>query len=154
MTGVFPAAATTHARIFMDVTDGHDTGLAILNDSDKPASANLRLYNIAGDAIETTVPVTLPARNQAAKFVSELFPGLRRGRRGLLEIMSDTPLQILALRSTTTTDRFLLAAFPTESLDIPRPERVLFFPHIVDGSGFSSEFFLTNLGAGASAAKL
>lgn len=90
--------------------------------------------------------LTLAARTQTASFVSQLFPSLPRGFRGTIEMSSDSPIQAMALRSTSTTDRFLIAALPVESLDARRNDAVLYFPQIVDGGGFSSEIFLMNLG--------
>ena len=154
MTGMFPAVSSNRARAFVDMTEGHDSDLAILNDSNRAADVRLTIFDSLGNAVQPSVTVTLQPQAQTAQLVSQLFPRLPRGFRGTVEINSLVPVQLVTLRSTLTGDRFLLAAFPIEPLDISRNERVMFFPYLVDGAGFTSEIFLSNLGTAASAPRL
>ena len=146
LTGIYPSPPARRSQTFVDVTEGHDSGVALLNDGAGPAVIRLTVYNNQGSALPGTATLTLAARTQTASFVSQLFPSLPRGFRGAMEMSSDSPIQAMALRSTSTTDRFLIAALPVESLDARRNDAVLYFPQIVDGGGFSSEIFLMNLG--------
>ncbi len=154
MTGLYPSAPAHRAQTVIDLSEGHDSGVAFLNDGTVPAAIRLTLFDGQGTALPFTSSFTLGARNQSASFVSQLFPALPRGFRGSLEISSDQPLQAATLRSTATGDRFLLAAFPVESLSLKRSDAVLYFPQIVDGGGFSSEIFILNAGANTSNSKL
>ena len=122
--------------------------------SNRAADVRLTIFDSLGNAVQPSVTVTLQPQAQTAQFVSQLFPRLPRGFRGTVEINSLVPVQLVTLRSTLTGDRFLLAAFPIEPLDISRNERVMFFPYLVDGAGFTSEIFLSNLGTAASAPRL
>jgi len=144
MTGLSPSSAASHAKTFVDLSEGHDSGLAMLNDSDRQATIRLTLLDTDGQAVQTS-STTLGAKMQSARFISQFFTH-SAGFRGTVDITSDVPLQIMTLRSTATSDRVLLAAFPVQSLDVPLTDRVLFFPHLVEGSGFTTEVFLMNLG--------
>lgn len=154
MTGLYPSTPASRAQTIIDLSESHDSGVAFLNDGASPASIRLTVYDSQGAALPFTTTFTLGARNQSASFVSQLFPALPQGFRGSLEISSDQPLQAATLRSTQTSDRFLVAAFPVESMNVRRTESAVYFPQIVDGGTFSSEIFIMNLGAGSATSKL
>jgi len=153
MTGMFPSSSARRSAAFMDLTAGHDSGLAILNDGGNPATVRLTPYGRTGMELPSAT-IALPAGAQIAAFASQLFPDIPQGFRGTVEISSDNPIQTVALRSTATPDRFLLAAFPVESLEVQRNISAAYFPHLVDGGGFSTEIFVMNLGAAAANARL
>jgi hypothetical protein len=144
-TGVIPAAASRRVRLFYDRTAGHDTGVAIVNLSDATGNMQLTLRNLGGG---TGSPATqrLNARSHSARFISEISPTLPVGSRGALEVTSDVPIAVIALRSTQSGGRFLLSTLAVDDLDRPAPSAVRYFPHTVVGGGYSTDFIILNQG--------
>ncbi len=75
----------------VQVQDGIDTGVAIVNTSAQTVTVNLTLRSASGDAVATR-QLVLPAGNQIARYIDEtqLFGGAFSGNfRGFVEV--DTP---------------------------------------------------------------
>lgn len=143
-TGVTPASLTGRARTLADRRFGHDTGLAIVNPSTNTATVRISIAFLNGAT--ATATLRLGAGTQTARFLSEIFQTVSAvSLRGNMLLESDFPVAIMSLRSTVSGDRFLLSTLPVEALDATPPVRVLYFPHLVDGSGFSTELALLNL---------
>ncbi|MFH1574289.1 MAG: hypothetical protein ABIG68_09915, partial [Acidobacteriota bacterium] len=152
-TGVPAATTAAQVRFFVDRTHDHDAGVAIVNPADKDAALTLRAFRLDGIAEEGPSSLSLSAGHQRALFASELIPSLPGDFRGTIEISSETALATVALRATYG-NRFLLATLTVEADGHAQARRVLYFPHLADGGGFSSEFILLNLGKGASTPRL
>jgi hypothetical protein len=154
-SGVSAATPTTHARIYVDLSEGHDTGLAIANPGSASASINLTAFQSDGvTGIGTSgSPLLLSANGHSAKFADQFVAGLPAGFRGVLDISSATPFAALTMRSLINErNDFLLTTFPVADANKAAPFPVV-FPHIVDGGGFKTQFIL--LGAnGASSTTL
>jgi hypothetical protein len=61
------------------------TGIAVVNTGSDAAIINLRLIDESGGEVEETV-LELAAGAQDARFVDEIFPSIREGFRGVLEL--------------------------------------------------------------------
>ncbi len=152
-SGVPAATPTGHARIYIDQSAGHGTGLAVANPGGKEISATLRAYQTDGvtPAGNSTDPVTLKANGHTARFVSQLISGLPADFTGVLDISSSSPFVALTLRSLTNSrSDFLLTTFPTADVNRPAPSPII-FPQIADGGGYSTEFILLSAGGPAAA---
>jgi hypothetical protein len=154
MTGMNVAAASKQARALLDFSVGHDSAVALLNDSNRRADIRLMIYNDDGNPVLTSTSIALGAQSQITAFISEFFPDLPRGFRGTVEFASDGVIQGVALRTTLSGGRLLTSVFPIEPVDAPRNERVLFFPYLLDGGTLQSEIFIASLGTGTSAPRL
>src|SRR5262249_32945294 len=67
---------------------------------------------------------------------------------GSLDITSDQPLSVLALRLTINQrDQALLTTPPTADLTQPLGSRRLYFPQFVDGGGYVTKLILLNTSA-------
>ena len=152
-TGVAPAAASTHIRLVVDRSSGHDAGVAIVNPGKVKAALQLRAAGASGAACATAT-LSLDAGNRMSQFVSEVIPDLPAGFHGTLDVTSDVPVATLAMRSTNSGSRFLLATLPVDDLTQHLVARVLYFPHFADSGGFSSQFVVVNLGSGSTEALL
>jgi photosystem II stability/assembly factor-like uncharacterized protein len=143
-SGIPAAATTTHARVYVDLSQGHDTGLAIANPASTNAGITIKAYQADGvTAIGTSQgPLQLPSNGHIAKFATELIAGLPAGFTGVLDITSATPFAALTLRSLNNErNDFLMTTFPIADADRTAPSPVV-FPHIADGGGFMTEFIL------------
>ncbi|MBI4473722.1 MAG: Ig-like domain-containing protein, partial [Acidobacteria bacterium] len=147
-TGVASTVPSRRVRFFVDRTQGHDTGIAVVNPSDRTTSLQLFLTSLAGEPVASR-DLALAPRNHTAKFISELDPSLPVGFRGTVDLISPVPVALLALRSTSSTERFLMSTLPVESLDAPRSPQTLYFGQVVDGGEFTTEFIILNLGTGS-----
>ena len=143
-SGIPAAVPTMKARIFVDLSGGHNTGLAIGNPSGSNASITLKAYQSDGvTGVGTSQgPLTIPPYGHSAKFANEIITGLSAGFSGVLEISSAAPFVALTVRSLINErNDFLLTTFPIA--DASRSAAVpLVFPQIADGGGFATQFIL------------
>lgn len=154
-SGVPAATPTTHARIYIDQSGNHSTGLAIANPGSPEISVTLRTYQTDGStpAGTGTNPVNLNGNGHTAGFVPQLVSGLPANFTGVLDISSSSPFAALTLRSLTNSrGNFLLAAFPIADATQPAPSPLV-FPQIADGGGYKTEFILLSV-AGPSSTTL
>ncbi len=145
-SGVPSANPTTLARIYIDKSFGHDTGLAIANPGSALMKVALSAFQADGSTQVGTNSVDLGARGHTAQFAGELITGLPDGFTGVLEISSQIPFVALTLRSLINGRReFLLSTFPIADLNQPAPSPVV-FPQIADGGGYTTQLILLSSG--------
>ncbi len=146
---VIPSATpTTHARVYVDMSDGHNTGLAISNPAESEAGITVKVFGADGSSspVGSEVLVQLKPKGHSAKFADELIKELPPGFTGVLDVSSQTPFIILALRSIVTDGKDVrLSTFLPADLTLKPPTPIV-FPQVVDGNGYATEFLL--LGAG------
>ena len=155
-TGVPAAAPTTHARIYVDKSGRHDTGLAVAN----PGNSSLRItataYHSDGSTPAGSAPETvdLPAFGHDAKFVWQIIDGLPEDFTGVLDLSAPAPFTALTLRYLTNErGEFLMTTFPIADFDQPPPSPVV-FPHLADGGGYQTQFILLNTSGATSSVTL
>jgi len=152
-TGVASAPASRRVRLYFDRTIGHDTGVAIVNLTDNPANLQLTLRNLSG-ASGGPGTQRLSPQGQSARYVSEISPSLPSGSRGVLEVTSDSPIAVIAVRSTQSGNRSLLSTLPVDDLDRLPAAVVRYFPQIAAGGGYTTELILLNEGASVAPVRL
>ncbi len=154
-SGIPVAASTTHARVYVDLSAGHNTGLAIANPAESSANISIKAFQSDGT---TGIGVSqglllLPVKGHGAKFAGEFVTGLPQGFTGVLDIRSATPFAALTMRSLTNErGDFLLTTFPIADVNRAAPSPIV-FPQIADGGGYVTQFILLSPG-GASSARL
>ena len=151
-SGVPAATLTTHARIYIDQSGNHGTGLAIANPGSPEISVTLRTCQTDGSTPAGTGvgPVNLNGNGHTAGFVPQLVSGLPVNFTGVLDISSSSPFVALTLRSLTNSrGNFLLTAFPIADATQPAPSPMV-FPQIADGGGYVTEFILLSVGGPSS----
>jgi hypothetical protein len=152
-SGVPSAAPTTHARIFVDTTGGHDTGVAIMAVGNTGAGVSLRAFQNDGTtpAGSSLGPLALNTNGHKAAFVEQLISWLPADFTGVLDISSSTPFAAVTLRSLTNSrGNFLLTTFPIADLTRPAPSPIV-FPQIADGGGYMTQVILLSAGGASSA---
>jgi hypothetical protein len=152
-TGVASAAATTHARVFIDRSGGHDSGLAIAAINSLPLSVALQAYQSDGVTLagDRNANQDLPGNGHKSQFVWQWISGLPADFRGVLDISAPTPFAALTLRFLTNErGDFLLTTFPVADMTRAAPAPVI-FPHLADGGGYRTEFILLSAGGAAQA---
>jgi hypothetical protein len=151
-SGIAAADSTTHARIYVDLSGNHNTGLAIANLTDAKASVTIKAFKSDGvTAIGATSgdPFSLSANGHTAAFANAFVSGLPANFIGVLDINSSTPFAALTVRSLfNERSDFLMTTFPIADANKAAPAPIL-FPHVVDGGGYATEFILISAGSAA-----
>ncbi len=152
-SGIETVIPTRHARIYVDFSNGHDTGLAIANATNAGATITLTAYQKDGFTIAGTSkgPLSLSARGYEAHFAGGFIDGLPPDFTGVLEISSETPFAALILRTLTNErDDFLMTTFPVADMETESPSPIV-FPQVVDGGGYVTQFIFINPAAPSTA---
>ncbi len=152
-SGISAAAVTTHARVYVDLSGGHNTGLAIGNPSGATASITISAYQADGaTGIGTNQgPLLLAGNGHSAKFADQFIAGLPPEFTGVLDISSATPFAALTLRSLNNErNDFLLTTFPIADATRSAPAPIV-FPQIVDGGGYVTQLILLSPGGASNA---
>lgn len=140
---VFPV---TRARIYVDTTRGHDTGIALANPGDSTNSISITCYRSDGVTQVATRRLDLNPLGQSARFAGQLIYELPKVFTGVLEFSSTKPFVALTLRSLTNNrGDFLVTTFPIAGTSQASPGP-MFFPQIVAGSGYQSQIILLSTG--------
>jgi hypothetical protein len=154
-SGIPSALPTTHARIYVDKSGGHNTGLALANPGNGVLNVTLSAFQADGvtPAGTSLGSLTISPGGENAVFVDEVISGLPNGFTGVLDVASSSPFVPLTLRSLTNSrGDFLITTFPVADFNQPAPSPIV-FPQIADGDGYQTEFILLST-QGATAASI
>jgi photosystem II stability/assembly factor-like uncharacterized protein len=148
-SGIPSATPVTHARVFVDLSGKHNTGLAIANVTNLESSITIKAFGQDGfsGAGSSRGPVLLPARGHTSGFADDFVTGLPPGFTGVLDISSSAPFAALTLRSLVNErNEFLMTTLPIADQSGIAPSLVV-FPHLSDGGGYTTQFVLLSAGA-------
>jgi hypothetical protein len=151
-SGIPAATATTHARIYADLSGQYKTGLAIANVSGSDSSITIQAFQMDGVTAAGTSngPVLLSTNGYNAAFADEFVSGLPEGFTGVLDITSASPFAALTVRMLMESgDNFVMTTFPVADVNQPAPSPVV-FPRIADGDGYTTQFILLSPNGAAS----
>jgi hypothetical protein len=162
-TGVPAVPAKSAFRLFAEASGNFamaepgslQTGIAIANALDTPATLTLELTTLAGVTVGFSRSLTIPAQGQIAMFLSELpgfssIPSPFQGQLRILAGASDS-VSVTGLRGRYNERRdFLLAATPVTNENIGAPDADTLFPYLADGAGYTTQFILSSAADGAS----
>jgi sugar lactone lactonase YvrE len=143
-SGVPVASTTTHARIYVDRSGNHNTGLAIANIESTAAVITIRAFQNDGvTAVGTSnIPLTLSAHGHDSKFADQLVAGLPAGFTGVLDISSTARFAALTVRSLYNENNdYLTTTFPVADMNRAAASPVV-FPQLADGGGYATQFIL------------
>jgi sugar lactone lactonase YvrE len=140
-SGVSAVVPTTLARLYVDTTNGHNTGIAISNTANTSNVVTVRAYQADGTTpVGTSAQITLPVNGHRSAFAGELISGLPAGFTGVLELSSSSSFAALTLRSLINgRGDFLLTTFPVADMNQAPPNPVV-LPQIANGGGYRTEF--------------
>ncbi|MBI4475089.1 MAG: hypothetical protein HY646_20650, partial [Acidobacteria bacterium] len=121
------------------------TGLAIANMSSAATTVTLELAKLDGTSAGLTGTLQVPANGQISTFLNQIqgFATLETPFKGVLRVSGPASLSMVGLRGRyneradfliTTTPPVNEAGTPTSS--------TLYFPHVVDGGGYTTQFIL------------
>ncbi len=150
--GVPASEPVREGRIFAEVNGPVNTGLAIANPNDAPASIAFYFTDAEGVRFGEG-SFTLGAHEQTARFLNETpFDGGDKVS-GTFTFISSTPIAVIALRGLTNRDgEFLMTTLPVAPLAAPltpfttdaASTGTVYFPHFADGGGWATQVILVN----------
>ena len=150
--GVPATEAVRQGRIFAEVNGPVNTGLAIANPNDAPATIDFYFTDTDGARFAEGAYV-LDAGRQIADFLNETpFNGGDK-LSGTFTFTSSLPIAVIALRGFTNRDgEFLMTTLPVAPLATPLTPfntdtantGTVYFPHFADGSGWATQVILVN----------
>ncbi len=150
--GVPASELVREGRIFAEVNGPVNTGLAIANPNDAPATIDFYFTDTDGARFAEGAYV-LDAGRQIADFLNETpFNGGDK-LSGTFTFTSSLPIAVIALRGFTNRDgEFLMTTLPVAPLATPlTPFNTdtantgpVYFPHFADGSGWATQVILVN----------
>jgi hypothetical protein len=153
--GVLPGVMTTQTVLFAtsDARLSRNLGLAIVNPGSTVTNVTMTLRR-GGDGTTSSVKlITVGARQQVSKFISELFsdvPELPLDFDGSLAITSDTPVAIVAERFRGAVFSTIPITSLTGSTPVPQVAQgvggadAVILPQFAAGGGWSSEIVISN----------
>ncbi len=147
-SGIPATDSTTHARVYVDMSGGHNTGLAIANLTSTNAGITIAAYQSDGITGVGTAQglLMIPANGHSAGFADQIVTGLPIGFTGVLDIASSTPFAALTMRSLYNERHdFVPAIFPIADMNRSAPSPIV-FPQIADGGGYVTQFILISAG--------
>lgn len=154
--GVLPANLTKRAVTFVNTSGrlSRNLGVAISNPNPAAATIDMTLRDENGATVAAG-KFQIEPLHQIAMFVTELFAShdlIARDLTGTLEIVSDQPVAVVALRFRGLN----FSALPATSLSEPFPVPVIgpgiggtgaiILPHFAAGGGWSTEIVIANVG--------
>ena len=121
------------------------TGVAVVNLSATAATVRVELNRLDGSSTGLTGTLSIPANGQAAMFLNQIpgFSSLQAPFQGVLRVSSSAPISVVGLRGRyNERNDFLVTTTPPVNEATPPSTALLFFPHVVDGGGYTTQFIL------------
>jgi hypothetical protein len=142
-----PSVRGSSFRMAAEFSATVQTGIALANGGTTSVTATLELYRADGALASATTQI-IPASGQMSKFLSEFFPNLTSPFQGTLRIRTaGDDIAVVGLRGHKNERAdFLITTMPA-AVESTTPSPNLFFPHIVDGGGYTTEFVLFGMGS-------
>ena len=141
--GVPAAQLVFEGRIFAEVNGPANTGVAIANPNEVPAT--IRFYITDGDGIDSGHDsFQLGAGEQTARLLDTDPFHISGPFVGTLTFTSPVPVAVIALRGLTNeANEWLMTTLPVAPLS-PSAWDTVYFPHFADGGGWATEVVLVN----------
>ena len=128
------------------------SGIALTNTSETATEVSLELTALDPTSTGVAASLTIPASGQVARFIDEFFPALTPPFSGILRIAptstipaqsSAMDLAVIGLRLTINgRGDIVVTTTPPSDEDSTTTASDLFFPHLVDSAGWTSQFIV------------
>ena len=141
--GVPASEPVQEGRLFAEVNGPVNTGLAMANPSDTPATIVFYFRDADGERFGDG-QFELGAHEQTAKFLDQEPFNSGNELSGTFTFTSSQPIAVVALRGLTNRDgEFLMTTLPVAPLASTSTDTV-YFPHFTDGDGWVTQVILVN----------
>ena len=141
--GVPASEPVQEGRIFAEVNDPVNTGLAIANPNDVPATIQFYFTDTSGTRFADG-RLELGAHQQTAKFLDQAPFNGGSSVLGTFTFTASVPVAVVALRGFTNEDgEFLMTTLPVAPLS-PAATETVYIPHFAAGGGWVTQAILVN----------
>jgi hypothetical protein len=143
--GVPAGTAGAAFRLYAEAIGSIQTGIAVANTSSNAATVAVEVTRLDGSSIGLTGTISIPANGQAAVFLNQVqgLGSLQTPLQGVLRLSSSAPIAATGLRSRyNERNDFLITTTPPTNESAPPSSSALFFPHIADSGGYTTQFIL------------
>ena len=148
--GVPASEPVQEGRIFAEVNGPVNTGLAIANPNEMPATISFYFTDTSGTRFADS-SLELGAHQQTAKFLDQEPFNSGSSVLGTFTFTSSVPVAVVALRGfTNEASEFLMTTLPVAPLvGAPSPfsrtpTDTVYFSHFADGNGWETQVILVN----------
>ena len=143
--GVPAMAPGTAFRLYAELGDSIITGVAVANSASDPTTVTLELRRFDG-SLGLAETLTIPANGQMTFFPDHFAGPGPLPYEGTFRLSSATPVAVIGLRTYYNARGDTLIT-TTPPFDETRPSTgPMFFPHIVDSGGYTTQFILLSVG--------
>lgn len=123
------------------------TGVAIANPSATAVTVNFELTRLAGEPVGLTGTAVVPGLGQVVRFLNQIsgFESLQAPFQGVLRITTSAPsgISVVGLRGRYNERKdFLITTTPPVSESGAVSTTELFFPHLAEAGGYSTQFII------------
>jgi hypothetical protein len=143
-----------YAELFgTPVTPGSiQTGLSLANIGTTPATVTLELTRLDGISVGPAATVIVPGLGHTAKFLEEILLNLPNPFQGVLRISTSGPeISVAGVRGhNNERGDFLVSTIPATTESNATTLNELFFPHLADGGGYTTQFIVLGASNGSS----
>jgi hypothetical protein len=128
------------------------TGIAVTNLSANPAAVVVEITKLDGSSIGLTGTLTIPGNGQTAAFLNDVqgLSSLQTPFQGILRVSGVDPISVVGLRGRYNERTEFLMTTTQPINEAASTSATLFFPHIVDSGGFTTQFILFSARPGQS----
>ena len=142
--GVPAARALTRGETFAIRNVTYRTAIAIANRGSS-TDVHLTAYRSDGTAASPAKTISLASSGQRAAFLDELIPELPPDFEGTVMLDSTSPVYAITLRTlVNASGAFLMTTMPLIDPSQPASSQTTYFPQLVDGGNYTTEFLLLN----------
>ncbi|MBI4473494.1 MAG: SBBP repeat-containing protein [Acidobacteria bacterium] len=127
--------------------DAVRTAIAIANPSGADAQVRLELIGVDGTPTAFAATVTVPANGQYARFLHTIpgFESIAPPFDGVLRVTSGSNIAVMSARTRLNFRKNFLATTTGPLVEGAGTGSVLVFPHIAEGGGYTSQFFIFSI---------
>ena len=141
--GVPASAPILSGRIYAEVNESLNTGLAIANPNGQDAVISYYFSDETRDRFGEN-EMTIPAGGHISAFLTETPFNAVSPINGTFTFSSNVAVAAIALRGLTNArSEFLMTTLPVSPLTA-RTNEIVYFPHFADGEGWITEVILVN----------
>src|SRR5262249_29396022 len=145
-TGV-PSTTGAAFRIYAESSSDTQSGVGVANIASTPVTVTFEVSNLDGSATGLPEPITrdVVGFGHLAQFASQLFPTLPNPFKGIIRVSATSPsgISVVGVRSRYNErgDLLMTTTPPVNEAGVVSASELV-VPHLVDGSGFTTQFIL------------
>jgi hypothetical protein len=142
--GVPASRAFQAGRIYAEVAGPVNTGLAIANPNNGPATISFSFTDSNGTDFGSGT-TSIPANSQIARFLDQPPFSAGSNIHGTFTFSSDVPVSVIAIRGLTNErGDFLISTLPVLDTSAAVANTTVILPHFADGGGWTTQVILVN----------